>query len=105
MRALLLAAMAGFALSGCQTASLNTSIRQNLPKACQTLETAHAAFMSIAVLGTVKQSAIDKEAAAYFGVRSLCADPERETAADVLAKVARAYATIDAALNAARQAP
>jgi outer membrane lipoprotein-sorting protein len=54
MRALLFAAAAGFALSGCQTVSLNSSIQQSLQKACQALETAHAAFMSIATLGAVK---------------------------------------------------
>ncbi|MBB5573324.1 MULTISPECIES: cell wall anchor protein [Rhizobium] len=104
MRAPLLAAAIGFALSGCQTASLNIAIQQNLPKACQALETAYAAFTSIAEIGTVKQSMIDKEAAAYVGVRNLCVNPERETAADVVAQVAQAYATIDAALNIARQA-
>jgi hypothetical protein len=103
MRALLFAAAAGFALSGCQTVSLNSSIQQSLQKACQALETAHAAFMSIATLGAVKQSVIDKEAAVYIGVRTLCADPEHETAAEVLAQVAQAYATINAALNIARQ--
>ncbi|WFU03940.1 cell wall anchor protein [Rhizobium sp. CB3171] len=104
MRAPLLAAAVGFALSGCQTASLDIAIQKNLPKACQALETAHAAFMSIVAIGTVKRSVINKEAAAYIGVRSLCVDPERETAADVLAQVVQAYATIDIALNVARQA-
>ena len=104
MRTPLLAAAVGFALSGCQTALIDNAIRQNLPKACQALETAHAAFLSIAVVGTVKQSAIDKEAAVYVGVQNLCVNSERETAADVVAQVAQAYATISSALNAARQA-
>jgi hypothetical protein len=97
-------ALSAVSLSACQTTKIDTVIEQNLPKACSVLSTAHTAFAAIAALGKIKQPAVDKEQAAYDGVKVICADPANTTVADALVKVAQAYVVVSTALNAAKAA-
>ncbi|MDE1991679.1 MAG: cell wall anchor protein [Rhizobiaceae bacterium] len=104
MRALLLAMAAGVALSGCQTTSVDTAIETNLPKVCAALETAHTAFSAVALTGKIKVSTVAKEAVAYAGVETICADPSHTTVIGAVVLVAQAYATVTAALQEAKSA-
>jgi len=105
MRLLLIAGAAALALSSCTSSDvgkIDTAIQQNLPKACQTLETAHLAFTAIALSGSIKPATVNKEAAAYAGVQTICANPSNVNAADALVLVATAYATVAIALKEAK---
>lgn len=103
MRSLLFVAAAALGLSGCQTTgSIDTAIKNSLPKTCALLETAHAAFVAASASGNIKASTIAKEKAAYDGVRVICADPSSVTAANALVVAATAYATVSLALKEAR---
>ncbi len=103
MRSLIIVSAAALVLSACTTTgSIDTAIKNSLPKTCALLETAHAAFVAASVSGNIKASTIAKEAAAYNGVRVVCADPGSVTAANALVVVATAYATISLALREAQ---
>lgn len=103
MRSLLFVAAAALPLASCTTTgSIDTAIKTSLPKTCALLETAHAAFVAASASGNIKASTVAKEAAAYNGVRVICADPGSVTAANALVVVATAYATISLALKEAR---
>ena len=88
-------------LTSCATTG-DPSFQRNLATACQALDTGHLAFSALALSGSVKQSTIDKEAAAYAGVRVICADPSNVTTANALVLVATAYATVAIALKEAK---
>ncbi|MGN7734356.1 cell wall anchor protein [Ensifer sp. 22564] len=104
MRSLIIVSAAAFVLSACTTTtgSIDTTIKNSLPKTCALLETAHAAFIAASVSGNIKASTVAKEKAAYDGVRVICADPGSVTAANALVVVATAYATISLALKEAQ---
>jgi hypothetical protein len=107
MRLLLIAGAAAIALSGCTSTDLgkiDTAIQQNLPKACSALQTAHAAFVAVSASGTIKQSTVAKEAAAYQGVATICADTPSVTASNALVLVATAYAAVALAMKEAKDA-
>lgn len=105
MRSLIIVSAAALVLSACTTTgSIDTTIKNNLPKTCALLETAHAAFIAASVSGNIKASTIAKEKAAYDGVRVICADPGSVTAANALVVAATAYATVSLALKEARAA-
>lgn len=105
MRSLIIVSAAAFVLSACTTTgSIDTTIKNSLPKTCALLETAHAAFIAASVSGNIKASTIAKERAAYDGVRVICADPSNVTAANALVVAATAYATVSLALKEARAA-
>ena len=101
MRTLPIIAAACLLLPSCATTG-DPSFQRNLTTACQALETGHLAFAALALSGRVKQSTIDKEAAAYQGVRVICADPSNVTTANALVLVATAYATVAIALKEAK---
>ncbi|MGN7803142.1 cell wall anchor protein [Ensifer sp. 22521] len=104
MRSLIIVSAAAFVLSACTTTtgSIDTAIKNSLPKTCALLETAHAAFIAASASGNIKASTIAKEKAAYDGVRVICADPSSVTAANALVVAATAYATISLALKEAQ---
>ncbi|MGK6313738.1 cell wall anchor protein [Neorhizobium sp. DT-125] len=98
-------AAAAVALSACTTTgSIDTAIKNSLPKTCALIQTAHAAFVAASASGNIKASTIRKEAAAYEGVQVICADPGSVTAANALVVAATAYATVSLALKEARAA-
>ena len=66
------------------TGSIDTAIKTSLPKTCALLETAHTAFIAASASGNIKAKTIAKEAAAYNGVRVICADPGSVTGANAL---------------------
>lgn len=105
MRSLILAPVAALSLASCTTTgSIDTAIKNSLPKTCALLETAHAAFIAASASGNIKPSTVAKEKAAYDGVRVICADPGSVTAANALVVAATAYATVSLALKEARAA-
>ncbi|PDT47435.1 cell wall anchor protein [Sinorhizobium fredii] len=105
MKSLLFVAAAAIGLSGCQTTgSIDTAIKNSLPKTCALLDTAHAAFVAASASGNIKPRTIAKEKAAYDGVRVICADPGSVTAANSLVVAATAYATVSLALREAKAA-
>jgi len=106
MRSLIIVSAAAFALSACTTTtgSIDTTIKNNLPKTCALLETAHAAFIAASASGNIKASTVAKEKAAYDGVWVICADPSNVTATNALVVAATAYATVSLALKEARAA-
>jgi hypothetical protein len=104
MRALLFAAAAGLALSGCQTRSIDNAIQTNLPKTCDALNVAHTAFVAATASGKIPQKTSDKEAAAYAGIQTICADPQHTTAASALVLAAEAFAVVSTALQEAKAA-
>ncbi len=98
-------AAAAIALSACTTTgSIDTAIKASLPKTCNLIQTAHAAFLAASASGNIKQSTIRKEEAAYEGAMVICASPENVTAANALVLAATAYATVSLALKEARAA-
>ncbi|MFQ6186367.1 cell wall anchor protein [Sinorhizobium meliloti] len=105
MRSLIFASVAALSLASCTTTgSIDTAIKNSLPKTCALLETAHAAFIAASASGNIKPSTLGKEKAAYDGVRVICADPGSVTAANALVVAATAYATVSLALKEARAA-
>lgn len=91
------------ALASCTTTgSIDSAIRQNLPRTCNLIQTAHVAFVAASASGKIKARTIAKEEAAYAGVMTICADPEGVTAANALVIAATAYAQISIALKEAR---
>ena len=103
MRSLIIVSAAAIVLSACTTTgSIDTAIKNSLPKTCALLETAHAAFIAASASGNIKPSTIAKEKGAYDGVRVICADPASVTAANSLVVAATAYATISLALKEAQ---
>ncbi len=101
MRTLPIIAAACLLLPSCTTTG-DAGFAKNLATACQALETGHLAFAALTLSGKVRQSTIDKEAAAYQGVRVICADPSSVTTANALVLVATAYATVAIALKEAK---
>ena len=101
MRFLHTALAACLLLPSCATTG-DAGFQKNIATACNALETGHLAFAALALSGSVKQSTIDKEAAAYAGVRVICADPSSVTAANALILVTTAYATVAIALKEAK---
>ena len=102
MKRIAILAVAALSLASCTTTgSIDTAIKQNLPRTCSLIQTAHAAFVAASAAGDIKASTIRKEAAAYEGAMVVCADPEHVTAANALVLAATAYATISLALKEA----
>ncbi len=101
MRHLHIALAACLLLPSCATTG-DPSFTKNLATACQALDTGHLAFTALTLSGKVRQSTIDKEAAAYRVVRIICTDPSNVTTANALVLVATAYATVAIALKEAR---
>lgn len=101
MRFLHIALAACLLLPSCATTG-DPSLQRNLASACETLETGHLAFTALSLSGAIRQSTINKEAAAYAGVQVICADPSTVTAGNALVRVATAYATIAIALKEAK---
>lgn len=101
MRTLPIIAAACLLLPSCATTG-DPGFTKNLAAACQALDTGHLAFTALTLSGRIKQSTIDKEAAAYQGVRVICADPSNVTMANALVLVATAYATVAIALKEAK---
>ena len=94
-------------LSACSTlgnSQVDTAIQQNLPKVCSALEIAHVTFSAVAATGKIGSKTVAKEAAAYAGVETICADPSHTTAVDAVVKVAQAYAIVTSALQQAKAA-
>lgn len=102
MRALIVC-LAMFALASCQTASLDAKIQKNLPALCSAAAKAHSSFLVIASTGNIRQSTMDKEAAAYRAVLVLCNDPASVTVDTALVKAAEAYVIIAEALREAKR--
>lgn len=102
MRTLPIIAAACLLLPSCQTINGDGNIANTLASSCQALETGHLAFAALTLSGDIRQSTIDKEAAAYAGVQVICADPSSITAGNALVRVATAYATIAIALKEAK---
>lgn len=99
MRAILIAAAASLALSGCQT--VNQHIRDSLPEICTAATAAHVAFGVYANSGDVSPETVLAERLAWQALQPLCVDPEGQNSATVIVAAAQAYATISAALDAA----
>lgn len=103
MKTTVLLTAAALSLASCQTSgSIDTAIQTNLPKTCNLIDTAHAAFVAASVSGNIKPATVRKENAAYEAVQVICDDPSSVTAANALVLVATAYATISLALKEAK---
>ena len=93
-------------LGGCNT-SVNSTIASDvsasLPSICSLGASAHAAFATIATTGKLTNAAVNREAAAFAGLQSLCANPPSDVGSAVT-EAASIYATIVGALNAAHSA-
>nr|DAO37994.1 MAG TPA: hypothetical protein [Caudoviricetes sp.] len=104
MRTLFAAAFAAIALSACTPATIDDAIAKNLPRTCSLISTAHAAFIAISATGDIPIKTIVREAAAYDGIQTICADPSRVTASNALVIAAQAYVAIATALREAQTA-
>lgn len=100
-RIALISVSTALALASCQTTNLDDTIARNLPKTCQLIQVAHAAFVAASASGDIPARTVAKELAAYEGVAVICADPTNVTAANALVVVATAYATISLAMKEA----
>lgn len=104
MKKILVAFACVLALSACQTSKdIDTAIQRTLPETCKLAENAHASFLIVAAAGNVKQSTIDKEAAAWAGIQQFCADPSSVNSGNVLVKAATAYLAITQAMREAER--
>ena len=101
MRALIVAAVAGIALTGCQT--IDRTIRDSLPEICTAATAAHVAFGVYAQNGGVSPETVVAERLAWQALQPLCVDPEGQNSATVIVAAAQAYATISAALSEAEE--
>jgi len=104
MRNLLSIAAAGIMLSACTTTSVDNAIQANLPKTCSLIETAHVAFVAVAITGKIPAKTVAKETAAYEGVSTICADPTHVTTAQAVVLAAQAYLIISVSLKDAKAA-
>lgn len=106
MKRIAILCAAAISLASCTTTggSVDDAIKANLPRTCNLLQTAHAAFVAASASGSIKEATIRKEAAAYEGAMVVCADPANVTAANALVLAAQAYATVSLALKEARAA-
>lgn len=104
IKTLLIAALGvvSLALAGCTT-TIDSTIQKSLPRICADAETAHIAFTAVAAAGKLKQSVVDKEAAAYAALQPLCANPSQQTAASVLIQALTLYTTMSTALKEAQK--
>lgn len=102
MRILILSLIACFALVACTPRDIDTAVKQNLPTICSATEQLHAAFLAVSLSGAIKPKLIAKEAAAWDGVKVVCADPANATAIGTLARVSAAYAIITQAMREAK---
>lgn len=103
MRALAVLPAVALALSACTTTSdIDTAIRNNLPKTCNLIETAYAAFSTVASTGNIKAATVAKVDRAYDATRMVCADPANVTVANALIIAANAYVIIAGGLREAR---
>lgn len=103
MRALAFACAAGIALSSCTTTSkVDAQIQASLPKACEALDFAHLAFVTVSATGKISASLVAKEGAAYAGVQIICTDPSHTTITNGLVLVLQASTTVAAALKEAK---
>ena len=100
MRALIVAAAASLALSGCTT--INQTIRDSLPEICTAATAAHVAFGVYANSGDVSPETVVAERFAWQALQPLCIEPEGQDSGTVLVAAAQAYATISAALQEAK---
>lgn len=104
MKRIAILAVAPLSLASCQsTGSIDTAIQKNLPQICSAAATAHSAFVVVASTGNLKQSTIQREAAAWAALAVVCRDPSSVTAATALVKAAEAYAAIAGALREAKK--
>lgn len=104
MKRIAILCLAALSLASCQsTGSIDTAIQRNLPQICSAAATAHSAFVVVASTGNLKQSTIQREAAAWAAMDVVCRDPSSVTAATALVKAAEAYAAIAGALREAKK--
>jgi hypothetical protein len=103
-KSLPIVAAAAFALSACQTTSIDGAIQRNLPQICSAAATAHSAFVIVASTGNIRERTVAREAAAYAALDAICKDPGSVTAATALVRAAEAYAAITLALREAKAA-
>ncbi len=104
MKRIAVLAVAALSLASCQSSgSIDTAIQKNLPQICSAAATAHSAFVVVASTGNLKQSTIQREAAAWAALDVVCRDPSSVTAATALVKAAEAYAAIAGALREAKK--
>lgn len=94
--------MGVFALSACQSTSVDAAIAKNLPKICDGAASAHAAFTIVAATGTIPAKVVTKENVAWAGLAVICKDPASVTSVTALTTAANAYAAIISALQAAK---
>lgn len=100
-----LTAVIALALSACTTtgSNLDVAIQKNLPQICRTATQAHSAFVIAASAGQISQRTINKEAAAWGAIESICADPSSVNTSNALVVAATAYATIALAMREANR--
>lgn len=104
MKRIAILCVAALALASCTTTgSIDTAIQKNLPQICSAAATAHSAFVIVASTGNVKQSTVQREAAAWAALDVVCRDPSSVTAATALVKAAEAYAAITLAVREAKR--
>ncbi|MGO7533111.1 cell wall anchor protein [Rhizobium leguminosarum] len=85
------------------TPSVDDALQKNLPKVCSVLNTSHVAFVAIATsTGKISEKTMNKEAAAYEGVKTLCVDPGHVTLPTAIIQVTQAVIVVTAALKEAR---
>lgn len=113
MKIIALAAVvvAGAALAGCAggLAGIEAGVAKNLPAICAGIETADAAFQTIAATQAsvgkpLASSVINDENAAFAGVAAICNNPTATSTEDLLAKVLAAYSSVMQELAAAKSA-
>lgn len=94
-------------LAGCNLTTLDAKIAADasasLPAICALGASADAAFSAIAATGKLSATAIGDEAAAYAGLKSLCANPPQNLAGAIV-EAGSIYAVVANSLNAAEGA-
>lgn len=104
MKRIAILCVAALSLASCTTTgSIDSAIQKNLPQICSAAATAHSAFVIVASTGNVKQSTVQREAAAWAALDVVCRDPSSVTAATALVKAAEAYAAITLAVREAKR--
>lgn len=78
-------------LASCQSIPM---FGDNLQQTCKNAVDLHASFIIVAGTGTVKESLIRKEAAAWATAQAICADPDRYNRQAAVITLAEMYATM-----------
>lgn len=104
MKRFAIIALAALSLASCSatSGSIDTGIRNSLPRVCAASETAFAVLQPFIVADRLKPKTAAAAQAAHQSLQQLCANKETATLASTLVAASSAYLTISIAVREAK---